>query len=107
MSLGVEVNVLLAAIEQTRQRGALVVTQVNPRMPWTYGDGEIPLEKVDLGVEVNAPLGEAPVRSPSAVSAQIAARAGHGTFGPDVTGWAVLAWSVPCACPTPRSAGVL
>ena len=29
---------LPAAIEAARARGALVVAQLNPRMPWTFGD---------------------------------------------------------------------
>ena len=38
VSLGIEVNILPAAIEQARRRGRLVLAQVNPRMPYTYGD---------------------------------------------------------------------
>ena len=56
LSLGLEVNVLPAAIEAARERGALVVAQLNPRMPWTFGDAEISVEDVDLGVEVDVPL---------------------------------------------------
>ena len=41
VSLGLEVNVLPAAIEAARARGALVVAQLNPRMPWTFGDAEL------------------------------------------------------------------
>ena len=56
VSLGLEVNVLPAAIEAARERGALVVAQLNPRMPWTFGDAVLPLDAVDLGVEVDTPL---------------------------------------------------
>ena len=42
VSLGIEVNILPAAIEQARARGGLVIAQMNPRMPYTFGDGEIP-----------------------------------------------------------------
>ncbi len=42
VSLGLEVNVLPAAIEAARARGALVVAQLNPRMPWTFGDAVAP-----------------------------------------------------------------
>src|SRR3954453_15070313 len=38
VSLGVEVNILPAAIEAARAAGGIVVAQVNPRMPYTYGD---------------------------------------------------------------------
>jgi acyl-CoA hydrolase len=56
VSLGTEVNVLPAAIEAVRRTGGAVVAQVNPRMPFTYGDGVIPVEDVDLMVEVDQPL---------------------------------------------------
>ena len=56
VSLGLEVNVLPAAIEAARARGALVVAQLNPRMPWTFGDAEVSVADLDLGVEVEAPL---------------------------------------------------
>ena len=42
MSLGIEVNVLPAAVEAARARGGLVIAQVNPRMPYTFGDAELP-----------------------------------------------------------------
>jgi acyl-CoA hydrolase len=56
VSLGVEVNVLPAAIAAARARGALVVAQLNPRMPWTYGDAEVDVGDIDLGVEVDVSL---------------------------------------------------
>jgi acyl-CoA hydrolase len=56
VSLGIEVNILPAAVEQVRRRGGLVIAQVNPQMPWTYGDGELSTELIDLGLEVDEPL---------------------------------------------------
>ena len=56
VSLGIEVNILPAAIEHVRARGGLVLAQVNPRMPYTFGAGEIPLDAVDGVVEVDEPL---------------------------------------------------
>lgn len=56
LSLGIEVNVLPAAIEAARLRGGLVVAMVNPRMPYTYGDALVPVDHVDLAVEVDTPL---------------------------------------------------
>jgi acyl-CoA hydrolase len=56
VSLGVEVNVMPAAIEAARERGATVIAQLNPRMPYTYGDSEVSVEAIDLGVEVEASL---------------------------------------------------
>jgi acyl-CoA hydrolase len=56
ISLGLEVNVLPAAVEACRSRGGLVVAVVNPRMPYTYGDAQLPVEHVDLAIEVDTPL---------------------------------------------------
>lgn len=56
VSLGLEVNVLPAAIEAARERGAVVVAQLNPRMPWTFGDSVLPVDAFDLGVEVDVAL---------------------------------------------------
>ena len=60
ISLGIEVNILPAAIEQVRRRGGLVIAQINPQMPYTRGDSEIDADQVDLAIEVDSPL-----RSPS------------------------------------------
>ena len=49
VSLGLEVNVLPAALEVARARGALVVAQLNPRMPYTFGEGEIATNLIDAG----------------------------------------------------------
>ena len=35
VSLGIEVNILPAAIVRVRARGGLVIAQMNPRMPYT------------------------------------------------------------------------
>jgi acyl-CoA hydrolase len=51
VSLGIEVNVLPAAIQAVRARGGLVVAQLNRDMPYTFGDGELDQELVDLAIE--------------------------------------------------------
>ena len=56
VSLGIEVNILPAAIEQARARGGLVIAQMNACMPYTFGDGEIPLGSIDAALEVETPL---------------------------------------------------
>ena len=56
VSLGIEVNVLPAAIESAREHGAPVIAQANPRMPYTYGDGQIYDHEIDYLVEVEEPL---------------------------------------------------
>lgn len=55
-SMGVEVNVLPAAVAACRAHGGLVVAQVNPLMPWTYGDGLLREEDIDLVVEAEEAL---------------------------------------------------
>jgi len=56
VSLGVEVNLLPAAIEEVRARGGVVIAQVNPRMPFTLGDALVDVDHVDLALEVDTPL---------------------------------------------------
>ncbi|MCO5997853.1 acetyl-CoA hydrolase/transferase family protein [Actinoallomurus rhizosphaericola] len=61
VSLGIEVNVLPAAIEAARARGGLVVAQVNPQMPYTYGDAVLPVGEIDYAIEADRALA-VPVR---------------------------------------------
>lgn len=68
VSLGTEVNVLPAAIEAVRSRGGLVIAQLNPNMPYTYGDGVLSEDEIDYAIEVDAPLSEPPVREPDDTS---------------------------------------
>jgi acyl-CoA hydrolase len=56
VSLGIEVNILPAAIEHARGTGGLVVAQINRHMPYTLGDGEIDTDLIDLAVEADQPL---------------------------------------------------
>jgi acyl-CoA hydrolase len=56
VSLGIEVNVLPAAIEAVRARGGLVIAQLNPRMPYTYGDAVLAVAEIDYAIEGDAPL---------------------------------------------------
>ncbi len=56
VSLGIEVNVMPAAIEACRARGGKVIAQVNPRMPFTYGDAIVPLSSVDVLFEAEEPV---------------------------------------------------
>ena len=56
VSLGTEVNILPAAIEAVRARGGLVVAQVNPQMPYSYGDAVLPADEIDLAIEADTPL---------------------------------------------------
>jgi acyl-CoA hydrolase len=56
VSLGIEVNVLPAAIEAVRMAGGTVIAQANARMPYTFGDAVVPLHDLDYLVEVDQPL---------------------------------------------------
>lgn len=71
VSLGIEVNVMPAAIEAARALGAPVIVQANPQMPYTYGDGQLYDTEIDYLVEVDEPISEAAPREPSAISQQI------------------------------------
>ncbi|HXT90057.1 MAG TPA: acetyl-CoA hydrolase/transferase C-terminal domain-containing protein [Trebonia sp.] len=74
VSLGTEVNVLPAAIEAVRSRGGLVITQLNPHVPYTYGDAELPCDVIDYAIEADAPLASPPLRPAAPSSAVIGDR---------------------------------
>ena len=71
VSLGIEVNILPAAIEYVREHGGVVVAQINPRMPYTYGDGEIDVDDIDLALEAEEELASPAVRPLSDTAALI------------------------------------
>jgi len=60
VSLGIEVNILPAAVEAARARGAVVIAQANPAMPWTYGDAELEVGSIDLILDAEEVLQTAP-----------------------------------------------
>ncbi len=62
VSLGIEVNVLPAAIEAARARGGLVIAQINPNMPYTYGDAVLVADSIDYAIEADIPLPSPPPR---------------------------------------------
>ena len=61
MSLGIEVNILPAAIESVRSRGGVVIAMVNPRMPFTLGHSLMDLNDIDYLVEVDDEIAVVPV----------------------------------------------
>lgn len=73
LSLGTEVNMLPAAIEAVKERGGLVIAQINKQMPYTYGDGEISDELVDYAILTDVPLDSIPPIPVSATADAIAA----------------------------------
>lgn len=57
-SLGVSVEATVAAVENAK----IVIAQVNPQMPRTFGDGILHVSEIDYLVEVDVPIyGHAPV----------------------------------------------
>ena len=56
VSLGLEINVLPGAIAACKAAGGIVIAQVNRQMPYTFGDGELPLDVFDAIVEVDEPV---------------------------------------------------
>jgi acyl-CoA hydrolase len=73
VSLGIEVNVLPAAIEAARRRGGLVLAQTNEHMPWTGGDAVLPVDPLDGLLAVDEPLVPAGARVASDEATGIAA----------------------------------
>ncbi|HEY3471216.1 MAG TPA: acetyl-CoA hydrolase/transferase C-terminal domain-containing protein [Amycolatopsis sp.] len=74
VSLGTEVNILPAAIEAVRARGGLVIAQLNPNMPYTYGDAVLACDEIDHAIEADEPLASPVARPVSAVSERIGTR---------------------------------
>jgi acyl-CoA hydrolase len=74
VSMGLEVNILPAVLEAVRDRGGLVIAQVNPNMPHTFGDAVIQVEDIDYCIEVDEPLLTHTPGEPDDVSRAIAQR---------------------------------
>jgi acyl-CoA hydrolase len=74
VSLGTEVNILPAAIEAVRSRGGLVIAQLNPHMPYTYGDAVLPTDVIDYAIDADVPLPSPPPRPVPDVCAAIGDR---------------------------------
>ncbi|MCW2621856.1 MAG: acetyl-CoA hydrolase/transferase, partial [Frankiales bacterium] len=70
--MGMEVNILPAAVEAVRRRGGLVLAQLNEHMPWTGGDALLPVEHLDLTVAGDVPFAEGPAAPPSTVGLAVA-----------------------------------
>jgi acyl-CoA hydrolase len=74
VSLGIEVNILPAAIDEVRRRGGLVIAQMNSHMPYTAGDALIDVEAIDLAFEVSEPLISLDERPPDGAASVIGQR---------------------------------
>jgi len=82
VSLGIETNILPAAIESAKRNGGIVVAQANPRMPYTFGDSEIDSEMIDYLFEADEPLASPALRENGAneqrIGALVAGEVPHG-----------------------------
>jgi acyl-CoA hydrolase len=67
VSLGVSVDAALAAFQSAK----IKIAQVNPNMPYTFGDGCVPVSAFDALVEVNDPLPTHPPTDPDPIEAKI------------------------------------
>ncbi len=65
VSLGIEVNILPAAIESAREHGGLVVAQANANMPYSYGDAQVYENEIDFLFTHEEPLN---VHTPAPIS---------------------------------------
>jgi acyl-CoA hydrolase/RimJ/RimL family protein N-acetyltransferase len=66
-SLGVSVDVVKAAVENSR----IVIAQINEQMPRTFGDSLINIYEIDIPVRVNKPLLEMPPFEPGEETGRI------------------------------------
>ena len=60
VSLGIEVQVLPGAIDAAKQRGVILVAQINENLPFIHGDGVLSVDDIDLAVEIAEPVPVAP-----------------------------------------------
>lgn len=74
VSLGVEVNILPAAIEAVKARGGIVVAQANKNMPFTHGDALVHLDDIDYIVDVEEDLATHTTGEVTQVAGQIGDR---------------------------------
>jgi acyl-CoA hydrolase len=77
VSLGIEVNIVPAAIAAARRIGGLVLAQMNPQMPYTFGDAEVPLDAIDGALEVDEPLPSPPENRNDDTAQAIGERIAH------------------------------
>ena len=66
--LGISVDVVKSATESAQ----IVIAEVNPQMPQTYGDTRIPVDHIDILVAHDAPIPELPPSPPDDIAERIA-----------------------------------
>lgn len=68
VSLGVSVDITLSAV----RRAKTVIAEINPNMPRTHGDTTIPIDDIDLAIEVDSPIIEYVHRPADEIAERIA-----------------------------------
>ena len=66
-SLGVSVDVTLPAIQMAKT----VIALINPQVPRTHGDGIIHVSHINYAVQVDTPIHESPLGTPTEIEAMI------------------------------------
>ena len=56
ISLGIETNVVVGAIEACKARGGTIIAQANKQMPYTFGDSEYDVADFDIIYDVDLPV---------------------------------------------------
>ena len=83
VSLSLETNIMPAAIEEARRRGAPIIAQLNANLPYTFGDSEIDVEHIDYAFSADTALASPNERPPddaaNAIGERIAGIAVDGT----------------------------
>lgn len=78
-SLGVSVDIMIGGLESTK----IIIAQINPQMPRTYGDGIIHISRFDACVKVDEPIQElvlgAPTPEETSIGKHIAAMIDDGS----------------------------
>ncbi len=73
VSMGTDVTYVPAAIEAVRARGGLVIAQINPALPYTFGDALVRPDDIDYAIEAE----EAPKAAQSTPGDDVAEEIGH------------------------------
>ena len=68
-SLGTSIDVTLTAVKEAK----IVIAQVNPKVPRSHGDGNIHINEIDFGVQIETPIHSHQALSPNEVEQQIGA----------------------------------
>lgn len=77
LSLGIEVNILPAAIEAVRKNGSIIIAQANSNMPYTYGDAVLYEHDVDYYIEIDEHIKTVSSKPATEITTAIGERVAH------------------------------